>query len=183
MIIRPTRLADVLIIEPKVFGDQRGFFLETYQHIRYKDAGVIDHFIQDNLSFSQRGVLRGLHYQHPNGQAKLVQVYQGEILDVAVDIRWGSPTFGQSVAIPLSAENYRQLYIPKGFAHGFCVLSETALFAYKCSDYYAPEHDGGIRYDDPDLEIDWPVRHPILSDRDQVFPRLKEIAVDRLPSY
>lgn len=182
MHVTATPLDGVIIIEPKIFGDHRGFFIETYHENRYKDAGILASFVQDNISFSVQGTLRGLHYQHPHGQAKLVQVLQGEIFDVAVDIRHGSPGFGRWTGVTLSADNRRQLYIPKGFAHGFCVLSETALFSYKCSDFYAPEAEGGICWNDPDLGIEWPVTNPILSDRDRTYPKLKEIAVDRLPA-
>lgn len=183
MKISPTLLKEVLLIEPQVFGDARGFFLETYQARRYADAGMPVNFVQDNISYSQQNILRGLHYQHPQDQAKLVQVLEGEVFDVAVDIRRGSPTFGQSVGITLSSRTRHQLYIPPGFAHGFCVLSPTALFMYKCSDYYAPQHEGGICWEDPDLNIQWPVERPILSEKDKVHPRLKDIPVGRLPSY
>jgi dTDP-4-dehydrorhamnose 3,5-epimerase len=183
MKIIPTRLKDVLIIEPLVFGDHRGYFLETHQKQRYAEAGIAVEFVQDNISFSQRRTLRGLHFQHPQGQAKLVQVLDGEIFDVAVDVRPGSPDFGQSVAVTLSAGNHRQLFIPQGFAHGFCVLSPTALFLYKCSDFYAPQHEAGICWDDPNLSIPWPLKDPVLSERDRAFPRLEEIPADRLPSY
>ena len=183
MKVTPTRLGDVLIIEPRVFGDQRGYFLETFQRERYVARGMDQDFVQDNLSFSVRNTLRGLHFQFRQAQAKLVQVLEGEIFDVAVDIRRGSPTFGKSVGMTLSAENHHQLYIPRGFAHGFCVLSETALFMYKCSDYYLPQEEGGICWNDPDLNIDWPVCDPILSDKDRRFPRLSQIAADRLPIY
>ncbi len=134
-----TPLPGVRIIEPKVFGDSRGFFMETWQQARYAEAGLPERFVQDNLSYSQRGVLRGLHFQNPNGQGKLVYVLQGEVFDVAVDVRLGSPTFGQSVSVLLSADNKRQFYVPPGFAHGFCVTSETALFTYKCTELYAPK--------------------------------------------
>ena len=133
-----TKLPGVLIVEPKVFGDDRGYFFETWQKSRYEAMGIKGKFVQDNVSFSAHGVLRGLHYQHPHDQGKLVSVLQGEVFDVAVDIRVGSPTFGQWVGVHLSGDNYRQLWIPPGFAHGFCVLSDTALVAYKCTDYYAP---------------------------------------------
>jgi dTDP-4-dehydrorhamnose 3,5-epimerase len=183
MKVLPTELDGVLIIEPEVFGDQRGFFLESYQQQRYREAGVQAGFIQDNISFSVRYTLRGLHYQYPNGQAKLVQVLQGEIYDVAVDIRRGSPTFGKWVGVLLSGENHRQFFLPQGFAHGFCVMSPTALFMYKCSDYYAPQCEGGICWDDPGLKIPWPLPAPILSERDRHFPRLNEIEPHRLPVY
>lgn len=183
MKIVPTRLADVLIVEPQKFGDRRGYFLETYQQRRYSAAGIDTAFVQDNISFSRRNTLRGLHFQHPRGQAKLVQVIEGEIFDVAVDVRQGSPTFGQWVGVQLNGETPQQLFVPAGFAHGFCVMSPTALFLYKCGDYYAPEHECGLRWDDPDLAIEWPVDTPLLSDRDREFPTLKEIAAHRLPPY
>lgn len=183
MKIIPTRLEEVLLIEPQVFGDRRGYFLETYQRERYAAAGVEATFVQDNISFSQGNILRGLHFQNPQGQPKLVQVLEGEIFDVAVDVRRGSPTFAQWVGVTLSAAEPRQLYIPKGFAHGFCVLSATALFMYKCGDYYAPSCENGICWDDPDLGIQWPVQHPVLSEKDQGFTRLKDIPPERLPAY
>ncbi|MBT8340113.1 MAG: dTDP-4-dehydrorhamnose 3,5-epimerase [Desulfatitalea sp.] len=183
MNVIPTRLAEVLIVEPKVFGDDRGFFLETYQQQRYAEAGISCSFVQDNISFSQRHTLRGLHFQHPQGQAKLVQVLEGEIYDVAVDVRRGSPTFGQWAGVMLSSETRRQLFIPAGFAHGFCVTSATALFMYKCSDYYAPDQESGLCWDDPDLKIEWPVAQPLLSARDQALPYLSRIAPERLPRY
>jgi dTDP-4-dehydrorhamnose 3,5-epimerase len=180
--VTATPLEGVVIVEPRFFGDHRGFFMETYHQNRYKEAGIPVSFVQDNISFSVQGTLRGLHYQHPHGQAKLVQVLQGEIYDVAVDIRHGSPDFGCWTGVTLSADNQRQLYIPEGFAHGFCVLSETALFAYKCSDFYAPEAERGICWNDPDLGIEWPVADPVLSDRDRTYHQLKEIAVAHLPT-
>ena len=183
MKIEATSIDGVVLLEPRVFGDHRGYFLESYQQSRYEAAGVKTTFVQDNISLSVKNTLRGLHYQHPNGQAKLVQVLQGEIFDVAVDIRRGSPTFGQSFSAVLSAANHRQLFIPEGFAHGFCVLSESALFMYKCSTYYSPDDEGGVRWDDPALGIQWPVQTPILSQRDQAMPLLHAIAADKLPSY
>lgn len=182
MNIHPTKLDGVLVIEPQLFGDERGFFMETYQNSRYTQAGVSVDFVQDNVSFSVRHTLRGLHFQHPHDQDKLVYVLQGEIFDVAVDIRRGAPTFGRWVGEVLSEQNHRQLFIPRGFAHGFCVLSRTALFCYKCSDYYAPRDEGGIIWNDPDLGIAWPVEDPILSPRDKAYSRLKEISPDRLPT-
>lgn len=178
-----TQIEGVILLEPRVFGDHRGFFLETYQKRRYAEAGIDIEFVQDNISFSGRHTLRGLHYQYPHGQAKLVQCLQGEIFDVAVDIRHGSPTFGHWTGAMLSSENRRQLYIPDGFAHGFCVLSETALFMYKCSDYYEPRAEGGICWNDPEVGIDWPVHSPILSERDQTFRKLSQIDPKRLPLY
>jgi len=183
MNIIETSLPDVLIIEPKVFGDERGFFLETWNQARYRETGIAETFVQDNLSYSRRGVLRGLHFQNPNAQGKLVYVLQGEVFDVAVDIRLGSPTFGQAVTEILSADNKRQLYIPPGFAHGFCVTSETALFAYKCTDLYHPESEGSILWNDPDLGIAWPVTEPELSAKDQAGIRLADFPRARLPIY
>lgn len=173
-----TKLPGVLIVEPRVFEDARGFFFESYSYREYAAHGIKDVFVQDNHSKSVRGVLRGLHYQTAPGQAKLVRVAVGEVFDVAVDIRWGSPTFGQWVGVILSAENRRQLYIPVGFAHGFCVTSEVAEFLYKCSNYYSPQDERGIAWNDPDIAIPWPVAEPILSARDQRHPRLRDAAHD-----
>jgi dTDP-4-dehydrorhamnose 3,5-epimerase len=181
MNVTGTLLPGVLIIEPKVFPDARGFFVETYNRARYVDFGINIDFVQDNLSFSSKGVLRGLHYQSPHAQGKLVQVLQGEVWDVAVDIRHGSPQFGQWAAVTLSSENKKQFYIPPGFAHGFCVLSTTALFTYKCSDFYHPECDAGVRWNDPEIGIRWPVEEPILSEKDNGQPFLRDVAAGRLP--
>lgn len=174
-----TSLEGVLIIEPHVFKDQRGFFMETYNRKRYERAGVKisknGSFVQDNLSYSVRGTLRGLHFQINKPQAKLVQVITGEIFDVAVDIRPGSPTFGQWIGVTLSEKNHRQLFIPEGFAHGFCVLSQTAHFLYKCSAFYDPEDEGGILWSDPAIGIDWPVKAPIISPKDQEFTHLEQV--------
>ena len=178
-----TGIEGLLIFEPSVFGDDRGFFMETWSRDRYRDAGLAVEFVQDNVSSSSRGVLRGLHYQNPQGQGKLVQVLKGEVLDVAVDIRSGSPTFGKVETCLLSDENRMQFYVPTGFAHGFCVLSETALFLYKCTEFYNAQTEGGILWNDPDLEIDWPVADPILSAKDICLPCLKDIPIDRLPVY
>jgi len=178
-----TSLEGVLIIEPAVFEDKRGYFMETYNRQRYEASGIRSDFVQDNVSSSVRGALRGLHYQCPHAQAKLVQVLQGAIFDVAVDIRYGSPRFGQWTGAELSDENRRQMYIPEGFAHGFCVLSETALFSYKCSDLYAPECEGGINWSDPTINIDWPIDGPILSEKDKIYPCLDDVPRDRLPVY
>ncbi|HDP90411.1 MAG TPA: dTDP-4-dehydrorhamnose 3,5-epimerase [Thioalkalivibrio sp.] len=183
MQVTETKLPGVLLVEPKVFGDERGFFMETYQAERYAEAGIPGPFVQDNLSLSQRGVLRGLHFQQPNTQGKLVYVLQGEVFDVAVDIRNGSPTFGQWVGYSLSAENKRQLWVPEGFAHGFCVTSETALFAYKCTGYYAPDCEFAIRWDDPAIGIEWPVESPSLSGKDSQAHLLAEMPPERLPAY
>lgn len=178
-----TKMPGVLILEPKVFRDSRGFFMETWRRIQYQEIGIDCEFVQDNLSFSNRGILRGLHYQHPHEQGKLVSVVWGEVFDVAVDIRVGSPTFGQWVGVVLSGENHRQFWVPLGFAHGFCVLSEKAYFTYKCNDVYTPSAEGGIVWNDPDIGIDWPVKDALLSAKDQVHPRLKDVALDRLPKY
>ena len=178
-----TDLKGVLIFEPKVFGDGRGFFMETWSRDRYREAGLDVEFVQDNVSSSSRGVLRGLHYQNPHPQGKLVQVLKGEVLDVAVDIRVGSPTFGKAETCLLSDENHRQFYVPAGFAHGFCVLSETALFLYKCTEFYDAGTEGGVLWNDPDLEIDWLVADPILSEKDSNAPRLKDIPKENLPVY
>lgn len=181
MKIIPTSLKEVLIIEPGVFKDQRGFFMETWNQKRYEDSGIVQTFVQDNLSFSVKGTLRGLHFQIKYPQAKLVQAVSGEIYDVAVDIRPGSPTFGHWTGVYLSEENKRQLLIPQGFAHGFCVLSETAHFMYKCSDFYRPEDEGGISWSDPQIGIDWPVKNPIISEKDAKFPLLSECPNEKLP--
>ena len=178
-----TELPGVLIIEPRVFGDERGFFMETWQQQRYAEAGMPEQFVQDNISFSRRGILRGLHYQNPQGQGKLVYVLQGEVYDVAVDIRAGSPHYGDAVGVTLSAENKRQFYIPPGFAHGFCVTSTTALFVYKCTEFYNPALEGSVRWDDPQIGIDWPISEPLLSEKDKAAPLLKDIPRDRLPVW
>jgi dTDP-4-dehydrorhamnose 3,5-epimerase len=178
-----TALPDIKIFEPRVFEDNRGFFMETWNASRYLTHGIPANFVQDNLSLSAKGILRGLHYQQPKPQGKLVYVLQGEVFDVAVDIRNGSQTFGKWVGVTLSAENRRQLYIPEGFAHGFCVMSQTALFAYKCTDFYLPANEKGICWDDPDMSIEWPIVEPILSEKDKKHHKLREIAVDSLPIY
>jgi dTDP-4-dehydrorhamnose 3,5-epimerase len=175
------KIPEILIIEPDVFRDDRGYFLESYHRQRYQGHGIPGRFAQDNISFSKQGVLRGLHYQLGVPQGKLVSVFQGEVFDVAVDIRRGSPTFGQWVSLTLSSESCRQVYIPEGFAHGFCVLSETALFAYKCTDYYAPREERGIRWDDAFLGIRWPIPNPILSDKDKAYPALRDLDANDLP--
>ncbi|WP_166829612.1 dTDP-4-dehydrorhamnose 3,5-epimerase [Thalassoroseus pseudoceratinae] len=180
MEIKSTKLDGVVIIEPKVFGDHRGFFMETWNAKRYQESGLNASFVQDNLSYSRRGILRGLHYQNPNTQGKLVSVLEGEVYDVAVDVRAGSKTFGEWVGVTLSAENKRQFYVPPGFAHGFCVTSEMALFVYKCTDFYDPQAEGSILWNDPDLGIDWPVDEPALSDKDKDAPRLKDVPLERL---
>jgi len=178
-----TSLAGCKVIEPNVFGDARGFFFETWNADRFAEAGLERGFVQSNVSSSSRGVLRGLHYQWPRPQGKLISVLQGEVYDVAVDIRRGSPTFGRWEAVVLSAENKRQFWIPEGFAHGFAVLSETALFNYLCTDVYVKEADAGIRWNDADIAVDWPIGAPMLSAKDESAPFLKDIAGDRLPVY
>lgn len=178
-----TELPGVYIVEPKVFGDERGFFYETWQKERYEELGIEGEFVQDNVSFSRKGVLRGLHYQHPHSQGKLVSVLQGEVFDVAVDIRNGSPTFGQWTGVMLSGENHRQLWIPAGFAHGFCVVSDTAYFMYKCTDRYAPDCEGGIIWNDSEIGIDWPLQDVSLSDKDQKYPLLRTIDPAKLPQF
>lgn len=181
MEITETELAGCKLIEPRVFGDQRGFFLETFQAERYAEAGIAGPFVQDNLSYSQHGVLRGLHFQHPQAQGKLVYVPHGEVFDVAVDIRRGSPTFGQWLGFYLSGDNKRQLWVPPGFAHGFCVTSNDALLAYKCTDFYNPRTEGSIHWSDPDLGIDWPVADASVSEKDGAAPRLHQLGSDDLP--
>jgi len=183
MRVTALRLPEVLLIEPRVVSDRRGFFLETYSRQRYAEAGVGAEFVQDNLSRSVRGTLRGLHLQQPHGQGKLVSVVDGEVFDVAVDVRVGSPTFGQWVGQRLTGEDHLQLFLPAGFAHGFCTTSETALFHYKCTDYYDPEAELGVAWDDPDLAIAWPLPDPITSEKDRALPRLGDVPSDRLPRY
>jgi len=180
MNIITTSLKGVLIIEPRVFKDNRGFFMETYNQNKYQKSGINRRFVQDNLSYSVRGTLRGLHFQIKHPQAKLVQVITGEIFDVAVDIRKESPTFGKWTGVVLSDQNNRQMFIPEGFAHGFCVLSKTAHFSYKCSDFYAPDDEGGIIWSDPDIGIDWPVKDPMISEKDKHYQRLCELLPEQL---
>jgi len=181
MNVLATDIPEVVIIEPKVFGDARGFFLETYQLDRYASLGISRPFIQDNLSRSAKGVLRGLHLQNPATQGKLVSVLRGGVLDVAVDVRSGSPTFGRHVAIELNEENRRQLWVPRGFAHGFAVLSESADFAYKCDNTYSPKDEIIVRWNDPALAIDWGIEEPSLSARDAAAPLLQDVS--NLPVY
>ena len=170
-----TQLEGVLLIEPKVFQDARGFFLESYTKRKYMEHGIDVEFVQDNHSSSTRNVLRGLHFQTAHQQAKLVRVIQGEIFDVAVDIRLASPTFGKWVGYRLSKENRLQMYVPAGFAHGFCVTSDTAEVLYKCTDYYYPQDESGIIWNDPGIGIRWPTDNPILSPKDAKYPRLSEL--------
>ena len=178
-----TNLPGVLIFDPDVFGDERGFFMESWNGARYESSGVPNHFVQDNVSFSARGVLRGLHFQNPQPQGKLVSVLQGEVFDVAVDIRVGSPAFGRWTGVTLSAENHRQLWVPPDFAHGFVVTSETALFSYKCTDYYNGGAEGSVLWNDPEIGIDWPVESPALSKKDRAAPPLDAQPVGALPRY
>lgn len=178
-----TTVPGVVIIKPRLFTDTRGYFFETYHEIEFAALGIRDRFVQDNHSCSRRGTLRGLHYQLRHSQAKLCRVVRGEVLDVAVDIRRGSPTFGGWAGAVLSAENKHQIYLPKGFAHGFLVLSEEAEFLYKCSDFYDPASERGIHWADPELGIEWPLSDPILSPKDRGYPRLAEIAAEFLPEY
>lgn len=178
-----TGLPGTCILEPKVFGDARGFFYESYNAAVFAELGLTLDFVQTNVSRSARGVLRGLHYQWPNPQGKLVSVLEGEVYDVAVDIRRGSPTFGQWSAVMLTAENHRHFWIPEGFAHGFCVVSEYATFTYQCTALYDRGADAAIRWNDGDLAIDWPVGDPLLSEKDKHAPPLAEVAPERLPVY
>jgi dTDP-4-dehydrorhamnose 3,5-epimerase len=170
-----TEIAGVLIVEPHVHRDDRGFFLETYQAEKYRAGGIDAVFVQDNHSYSQRDTLRGLHAQHPRAQGKLVRAIQGEIWDVAVDARRGSPTFGRHVGAVLSAENFRQLWVPPGLLHGFVVTSDIAQVEYKCTDVYRPEDEFSVAWNDPELAIPWPVATPLLSARDARAPRLSQV--------
>ena len=179
-----TSIPEVLLIKPKVFGDARGFFLETYNKERYMAAGFPDvQFVQDNHSRSSKDVLRGLHFQLNHPQGKLVQVATGSVFDVAVDVRVGSPTFGQWYGCVLSDENHHQLWIPPKFAHGFCVLSDTADFIYKCTDYYHPQGEAGLLWSDPKIGIAWPLDEPLLSEKDKMYACLSEIDTTLLPKY
>jgi dTDP-4-dehydrorhamnose 3,5-epimerase len=180
--VRPLRIPEVLLIQPKVFRDSRGYFFESHNAQSWSDAGVDVTFVQDNTSLSGKGTLRGLHAQVRKPQAKLVRVLDGEIFDVAVDIRRGSPSFGQWVGAVLSAEGFEQLFIPAGFAHGFCVLSDTARIAYKVSDFYDPGGEVSVAWDDPALAIDWPIKSPQLSEKDANARVLSELT-DRLPQW
>jgi dTDP-4-dehydrorhamnose 3,5-epimerase len=174
--VETTPIPGVLVIEPKRFGDARGFFVEQFHSKRYAEHGISGPFVQDNYSRSAKGTLRGLHYQLPHAQGKLVQVVAGAVWDVAVDIRRGSPAFGKWFGLELSAENGRQLWVPPGLAHGFCVTSDSADFVYKCTDFYSPESERGVAWNDPELGITWPVEHPILSKKDEAAARLKDAA-------
>ena len=184
MRIEPTHLPGVLLIQPDVFGDHRGYFQESWNRMKYAEQGLDVDFVQDNLSFSKKGILRGLHFQNPLPQGKLVQALQGDVFDVAVDIRKGSPSFGQWFGTVLSAENHLQMYVPEGFAHGFCVLSETALFAYKCTEFYNSQSEYSLRFDDPDIGIIWPFDEPpSLSAKDLNAKLLKDFPQESLPLY
>jgi dTDP-4-dehydrorhamnose 3,5-epimerase len=187
MNIITTNLPGVIVIEPKVYGDKRGFFLETFREDVLLQAGINAHFVQDNHTRSSQGVLRGLHYQMTQTQGKLVRVATGSVFDVVVDVRSGSPTFGQWYGTELNEDNIKMMYVPPGFAHGFVVLSETADFIYKCTDYYHPESEQGIAWDDPDLNIDWPIAEIAekisLSDKDKQNVKLKDQPAEKLPAY
>ena len=178
-----TSLPGCVVIEPAVFGDARGVFFETWNAERFGEHGLPTRFVQSNVSTSVKGVLRGLHYQWPRPQGKLVSVLEGEVYDVAVDIRRGSPTFGRWEAVVLSAENKRQFWIPEGFAHGFAVLSEHAVFNYLCTDVYVKEVDASVRWNDADIAVDWPISAPTLSAKDENAPFLRDIAEERLPVF
>lgn len=183
MKVHGTDLDGVVLIEPRVFGDERGWFLETWREERYAEHGIGPKFVQSNASQSRAGVLRGLHYQWPEPQGKLVWVSAGRVLDVAVDIRHGSPTFGKWTGVELSADNHRQLWIPEGFAHGFQVLSDTATFHYLCTRPYQAEFDAGIAWNDPAIGVDWTIDPPELSEKDTRAPRLADVPRERLPTY
>ena len=183
MKINPTELPDAWVIEPDVYGDDRGYFMEIYNSGKYLDAGIRYSFVQDNISMSKKHCLRGLHYQFPEGQGKLVWVVEGAVFDVIVDIRRGSPAFGRWVGTEVSSKNKKQLWIPPGFAHGFCVISEYAVFMYKCTDFYVPSSEYTILWNDPEIMIDWPLKSPVLSSKDQNGKPLNKIAPQYLPQY
>ena len=183
MKVEETELPGVLLITPRAFQDDRGYFFESYSHSRYASNGVDCHFVQDNVSFSQAGVIRGLHYQLPNPQAKLIQVLSGAVLDIAVDIRKGSPSFGKWIGRELTESNHAQLFIPAGFAHGFAVIGNHALVSYKCSTPYEAAGDATILWNDPEIGVDWPVLNPILSAKDNAGVRLVEAESGRLPTF
>ncbi|MBE6088922.1 MAG: dTDP-4-dehydrorhamnose 3,5-epimerase [Clostridium beijerinckii] len=181
-----TRIDGVYIIEPKTFGDSRGYFMETYNKEQFCEAGLNMIFVQDNESKSSKGVLRGLHFQKKHSQGKLVRVTKGEVFDVAVDLRTGSPTYGQWEGVILSDENKKQFYIPEGFAHGFLVLSDEAVFNYKCTDIYSPEYDGGVMWNDPEINIEWPldlIKNIILSEKDKTHPNLNELDLSEYKDF
>ena len=177
-----TGIPGLVIIEPNIYGDARGYFMETWHSDRYAKAGLPTRFVQSNVSRSSAGVIRGLHYQYPNPQGKLVQVLDGRIYDVAVDIRTDSPTFRQWIGVELSAENHRQLYVPEGFAHGFCVVGEAATISYMCTRVFSPKDDASIAWDDPDIGVKWPITPQSLSAKDRDAPRLSDVSPQRLPS-
>jgi dTDP-4-dehydrorhamnose 3,5-epimerase len=177
-----TEIPGLIIIEPQIHRDDRGFLLESYHEPRYRESGIRERFVQDNHSRSTRGVLRGLHGQSPHPQGKLVRVIAGDVFDVAVDARRGSPSYGKYVATELSAENFRQIYLPPGVLHGFLVISEVAEFEYKCTDIYHPESEFSVAWNDPDIGIAWPIEKPILSEKDRGAPRLRDV-VDRLADF
>lgn len=184
MKIKETQLPGLILIEPAVFGDQRGYFKESWNRRKFEEYGLELDFVQDNLSYSGRGILRGLHFQNPNPQGKLIQVLEGEVFDAVVDIRKGSPSFGQWFGVHMSAANHLQMYVPEGFAHGFLVLSESALFSYKCTDFYKPQAEYCLRWDDPDIGIEWPVSEPpTLSAKDAAGHLLRDFPEDRLPIF
>jgi len=184
MIVIPQHIPEVLLIKPKVISDNRGSFMEAFHETRYHDAGLTDRFIQDNVSISVLGTIRGLHLQHPNDQGKLVSVLDGEVFDVAVDVRVNSPTFGKWVGVTLSSTNNFQLYIPPGFAHGFCVTSDKAIFSYKCTAFHDKESEIGILYNDPDIGIAWPkMVSNVISEKDKTSSRLSQIEMNKLPKY
>ncbi len=183
MKIIETSIPDVKLIKPRRFDDERGFFQQTYHQKQYQDAGIPAVFVQDNWSHSSKGVLRGLHYQLKHPQSKLVSVIRGEVFDIAVDIRQGSPTFGKWVGEVLSAGNGHQLYVPEGFAHGFCILSDTADVMYKCSDFYIPEDEYGLRWNDPDLGIEWPDLDFLVSEKDQQAPKMNAVNETHFPDF
>lgn len=182
MRFRETEIDGVILIEPDLYEDDRGFFLETYHEGKYREGGVRASFVQDNHSRSTRGTLRGLHAQHPRAQGKLVRVIEGEIYDVAVDARRGSPSYGRHAGVVLSAENFLQLYVPPGLLHGFCVTSEIAQVEYKCSEVYYKEDELSVLWNDPEIGIEWPIRDPLLSEKDRKAPRLSEVQ-ERLLDY
>lgn len=175
MKVHKTELEGLMFIEPNIFGDDRGWFYESWNRDRYLETGITDEFVQDNISFSVKGVLRGLHYQKPYTQGKLVFVLEGVVWDVVVDLRRSSPTFGKWQGFNLTGLKKQQLYVPKGFAHGFCVISETALFQYKCTEKYSPENERGIIWNDSMLNIPWPIQDPIISEKDKLYPGFNEL--------
>ncbi len=183
MTVESTSLPEVLLLTLDSYRDERGAFMELWRSSAYEDAGIPDHFVQDNLSVSRKNVLRGLHFQYPKGQAKLVSIVQGRVFDVVVDIRRGSPRFGQWTGVELRSDRPQQLFIPEGFAHGFVSLEERTCFHYKCSSLYAPECEHSIRWDDAEIGISWPVQSPIISEKDAAAPYLVELDDDSLPAY